>query len=162
MWHKIASETSNHAEDVLAEDVKTKRLVAIEQVRDRSDKILRGIDQILQMISFELDYDRVLTHFTAETERIKYVMKKEEYDKGVEYEVADEMWDINVFQPGANMLAAISGGTGYQPPITPGQTAIGGAFTGAAIGARVSGGQPWGAAAVAIIGGIGSYLLSSS
>jgi uncharacterized membrane protein len=78
------------------------------------------------------------------------------------------LWDLEVFQYGGNIMAAIQGGTvGSKPKAaSPFQSAIGGAMSGAAAGAMVgasmgAGGGPYGA----LIGGIlgaGAGLLSSN
>ena len=74
-------------------------------------------------------------------------------------EVFAAKWPLEVFQYGSNLLAAVSGGTGFTPGPTGVQSSLGGAMSGAAIGARISGGSMFGAGAGALLGGIGGYLL---
>ena len=122
-------------------------------------------DDAIQIIGLKLDYQKLLTHSTIESNRIKIVAKKEEVDAGFKIDQADAKWDINVFQPSANMLASIAGGGGVTGEEGPSQlqSAIGGAMSGAVAGAMVgakmgSAGGPWGAAIGAVLGAASSFL----
>jgi len=88
----------------------------------------------------------------------KIVAKKEENRENIEMDVNDAMWDVKIFQGGANVLAAGFGGVAAGGgDMTPTQSGLSGAASGAALGAQVSGGNPWGAViggAVGLIGGI--------
>lgn len=91
--------------------------------------------------------------------RLGLVAFKEEAEENLRIESRDAMWDLEVFQAGANVMAAISGGTVTSTEDGPGkvQSALGGALSGAAAGASISGGNPFGAAAGAVVG-IGASL----
>ena len=115
-------------------------------------------DDAIRIIGLKLDYQKLLTHFTIESNRIKIVSKKEEVDAGFKIDSADAKWDIGVFQPSANMLASIAGSSGIVPSEGPSQTqsALGGAMSGAAMGAMV-GGVP-GAVVGGVLGAAASFI----
>ena len=67
---------------------------------------------------------------------MKIVAKKEENETEMKIDESDALWDLEVFQYGANLLAGIGGGTSNpntkQPSMA--QSVIGGAMSGAAAG----------------------------
>lgn len=98
-------------------------------------------DDTIQVISLKLQYQQSVSQMIAETNRVKIVAKKEENDGNLKIEENDATWDLEVFQYGANLLAAPGGGTestGSNKPSTA-QSVIGGAMAGAAAGAMVPG-----------------------
>jgi hypothetical protein len=105
------------------------------------------------------EFERSVTHYIIESNRIKIVAKKEEFDANFLIDEKDAKWDLEAYQYGANMLGAIAGGT---VPNTAKQSAfasaLGGALSGAAVGAQVSGGNPMVAGAGAILGAASSLL----
>lgn len=91
---------------------------------------------MMQHTSFEETYMKTM----IEGMRIKIVAKKEQEEVDAAFDESDALWDLEVFQYGANMLAAISGGTavpgqGKKPSTV--QSMIGGALSGATAGAMV-------------------------
>ena len=109
---------------------------------------------MLQRITFEESYMKAY----IEGKRIKIVAEKEELDMNTKIDEADALWDLEVFQHGANMLAAIGGGTanpkGKEP--SQAQSVIGGAMAGAAAGTMVMPG--WGTAIGAVLGAASAYM----
>ena len=93
-----------------------------------------------------------------EGKRIKIVAEKEELDMNTKIDESDALWDLEVFQHGANMLAAIGGGTanpkGKEP--SQAQSVIGGALSGAAAGSMISPG--WGTVIGAVLGAAAAYM----
>lgn len=131
---------------------------------------LRKDEMEMKEATQAVEFQRVLSQLIVEAYRIKIVAKKEEADVNVEYDVADARWDLEVFQYGANLLAAPGGGTAVPTgKKTTAGSVIGGGLSGAAAGAMAGGmmggpilGLP-GAAFGAIAGGlfgIGAGLLS--
>ena len=121
----------------------------------------------LKVIDLRLDYQKALTHYVVEANRIKIVAKKEETDTQLEIDEADASWDLEVFQHGANLLASIGGGVAQsqKKKKNAAASAIGGAMTGAAAGAMVgasygSGGGPYGAAIGAVLGAAAGLLMA--
>jgi len=114
-------------------------------------------DDAIRVIGLKLDYQKALSHMTVEANRIKVVAKSEEAVENLSIDEADATWDISVFQHGANMLAAIGGGTAVaqEKKINKAASVIGGAMSGAAAGAMVGSVVPGiGTAIGAVAGGV--------
>jgi len=109
---------------------------------------------MLQNIGWQESYVRM----SLEANRIKIVAMKEQTDRDAALDEEDALWDLEVFQYGANVLAAISGGTSSPKVKEPSalQSALGGAMSGAAAGWMIGGG--YGAAIGAVIGAAASFL----
>jgi len=115
-------------------------------------------DDAIKIIGMKLEYQKAVSQMISEANRIKIVAKKEESDANMEIDEADALWDIELFQYGANLLASIGGGThSTKSPkgISKTASAIGGGMAGAAGGALVgaevgTAGGAWGA----LIGGV--------
>lgn len=89
-------------------------------------------DDALKIIQMKLEYQKLATSMLIELYRIKIVAKKEQNDLTMDIDERDAKWDLEIFQYGGNLLAAISGGSvGTQKPSTA-QSAIGGALMGGA------------------------------
>ncbi len=120
-----------------------------------ADQMLR---LMLQRISFEDGYTKTF----IEASRIKIVANKEEIDAGLIMSQKDALWDLEVFQHGANLLASIGSGVAGTKGNEPSQmqSVLGGAMSGAAAGAMVSGGNPYGIAIGAVLGAGSAFLQS--
>jgi len=133
----------------------------------KDEKKLTATSQMLQLMIQRLSWEEAYVRVYTEGQRLKIVAKKEETDQNAKLDEEDALWDLEVFQYGGNILAAVQGGTVGSKPKTasPFQSAIGGAMSGAAAGAMigmVKGGV--GGPTGALIGGIlgaGAGLLSS-
>lgn len=117
-----------------------------------------GVDSALQLVNLKLEYQRIASAMLTEIYRMKIVAKKEENEVEMKIDESDALWDLEVFQYGANLLAGIGGGTANpntkQPTTT--QSVIGGALSGAAAGAMVGG--PTGAVVGGILGAASGFL----
>lgn len=112
--------------------------------------ILKSAEMMLTNLMKRVQFEQAVAQISVEAKRIHIVASKEEIDQQSAFDEADGRWDLETFQYGANVLAAIGGGTtavGRERP-SKAQSAIGGAMSGAAAGAAVGG--PVGG----IIGGI--------
>ena len=116
------------------------------------------LDSLMRRVAFERDYASLIT----EAKRIRIVASKEQTDQDLLIAEADARWDLEVFQYGGNVLAAIGGGTVQpsMPGMSKGQSALSGAMAGAAMGANpalagATGG--WSIAIGAVIGGYIGY-----
>lgn len=105
------------------------------------------------------------THYELERGRFSITANKEEADENLRIDVADSKWDLEVYQFGANMLAAIGGGTVSTANTEPSkfQTALGGALSGASAGSQIGGsfggsGGGWGGIIGAAVGIGASFL----
>jgi hypothetical protein len=102
---------------------------------DVNARKISATDQMVQMMGRRITWNEDYVKTFIEATRIKIVAKKEETDRNAIIEDADAKWDLGVFQHGANLLAAIGGGTAvpYLPGTNSTATAIGGTL--AVIGA---------------------------
>lgn len=120
-------------------------------------RLKAATDDAIQVAQMKLESQRSLTQLMIEAYRIKIVALKEQADLNVEYDATDAKWDLEVFQFGANLLAAPGGGTA----VAGGRkntlgSVLGGTLSGAAAGAL--GGAAWGAAG-GPIGAIGGAVI---
>lgn len=116
---------------------------------------LEGSGQMLNLMLSRIGFNESLAKLSVEANRIKIVANKEYVDRNIEIDKEDALWDLSVFQYGANVMASISGGTSVTKTSGPStaQSAIGGGLSGAAAGAMV--GSTVGAPVPgAIIGGV--------
>jgi len=118
----------------------------LEEGQDRQVALYRGTlrnksfsDDAIRVIQLKLEYQKSVSQMLAEAYRIKIVAKKEQYDVNSKIDEADALWDLELFQYGANLLASIGSGTAAPKSKEPStaQSMIGGAMTGAAAGAMV-------------------------
>jgi hypothetical protein len=101
---------------------------------------------------------QALAQLTTEANRIKIVAKGEENERNIKFDTLDATWDLEMYQYGANMLAAISGATSATVGKEPSTAAsvLGGAASGAAAGTAIMPG--WGTAIGAVAGGLAGLL----
>ena len=123
-------------------------------------------DDALRVINLKLEYQRIATQMLAEVRRIKIVAKNEEISDNIKYDQEDAVWDLDVFQRGANMIAGIGGGVVNTRAKGPSklQSALGGTLSGGAAGAMIAGASggaiagPIGIAAGAALGLASAFL----
>lgn len=104
----------------------------------------------LKVIELFIHYQKAAADSLIEANRIKIVAMKEHRDKQLEIDVADSLWELEVFQHGANLLGSIGGGTaipGARSRPSSVQSAIGGGLSGMAMAGAM------GAGPVGMIGG---------
>jgi hypothetical protein len=127
----------------------------------RNDAIMKGVESVLRNIFAQVELEKNVAHYTIESNRMKLTAFKEKKDTETLLVVKGGRWDLETFQYGANLLAAIGGGTvvpgGSEGPSTT-QSILGGALTGAAVGSNVSGGNGWATGLGAVVGGIAGGL----
>jgi hypothetical protein len=141
--------TANLDKNIKVEDIKTREALEYKKL------YLSAANQML-VYTFQIlsSYDSY-TKLSIEANRIKIVANKEYVDRNIDLDKEDALWDLSVFQYGANVMASISGGTSVTKTSGPStaQSAIGGGLSGAAAGAMV--GSAVGAPVPgAIIGGV--------
>lgn len=128
-------------------------------MRDMRNKMITlSADTHLKDIFNKMSWDKEVAHLTIEANRIKLVAGMEEANQNLSIDENDAKWDLTVFQYGANMMGAVSGGVAPVTPDQPSQlqSAIGGAMAGASMGAAT--GNPYIMAAGAVIGFGASYM----
>ena len=119
-----------------------------------------AVSTILNFDTSRVSFYQAVAHLTTEANRIKIVAKSEENAINVDYTVQDAIWDLEMYAYGVNMLAGIGGGTvgTNNKKTSTGASVLGGAMSGAAAGASISGGNPLITGAFAIAGGIAGLL----
>ncbi len=135
-------------------------------VRQNKDAFLTtAVNDLANMVSQQMAGKHSVVATGAEAQRIKFVALSERDKQDLLYDVEEWLWELKLFQYGSNVLSGISGG-GQVLPESPSQmqTTLGGAFTGAALGAGI-GVTPMqkgiGAIAGGVLGGIGGYFEGS-
>lgn len=132
---------------------------------------IQGVELITKLLVTQLDYEKAYMLAVLEQRRLKIVAKGEQNETDRSIDESEASWDLEVVQHGANMLAAIAGGT-IAPVSGSGRSqaqrssiggAISGALSGAAAGAMIGAqigavGGPMGAGIGAVLG-IGASLL---
>jgi len=128
----------------------------IDLIKDR----LGASEQMLKLMIQRISWNDTFMKTSIEGSRVKIVASKEEIDVNLKIAENDALWDLQVFQYGANMLAAIGGGTAGtgKGPSTM-QSVLGGAMSGAAAGTMVSPG--YGTAIGAVLGAAAGYMSAS-
>jgi len=139
-------DVAKHGTELRVAAAKANLLKDVEVEKIRMNGAQQMLHLMLQRISWEESYMKTV----IEGKRIKIVAEKEETDINLKIGEKDGLWDLSVFQYGANVLAAIGGGTsGTNEEPSMMQSMLGGAMGGAAMGAMVGGGVPG-----AVIGGV--------
>jgi hypothetical protein len=123
----------------------------------------QAIDETSKAMITRIEYKRALAAVGIETYRLATIALSEESGKNLEIEVSDSKWDLDMFQYGANMLAAVGGGVAgtQQRSLSQLQTALGGGLSGAAAGAMIgaeSNNAGYGAAIGGALGIASSFL----
>jgi hypothetical protein len=129
----------------------------------RNDFVLKGTEAMLRDLFGRIDLGKAVMHYTIEANRMKIIAEKEQTDADNTISINDGRWDLETYQYGSNLLAAIGGGTliptgassGLDDPST-GQSALAGALAGMAAGSAIGG--DWGAVIGGALGGIAGGL----
>jgi hypothetical protein len=119
--------------------------------------VAAGTEQMIGMMSRRIAFEESYAKFIVDSRKIKIVAKTEETERNIEYDEEDALWNLKLFQYGANLMAAPGGGTATNTPSKLSKTAstIGGAAAGAGTGAVIAG--PYGAAVGAVLGAAYGY-----
>lgn len=156
----VEADKANLAKDVevgkanLEKDIRVGEVV-IKENAEYNRMFLEGTNQMLQLMLHRLTLEESYAKIVIEGKRIRIVANKEETDRNAELDKFDELWDLEVFQYGANVMASVSGGTATPHKPSMAQSVIGGALSGAAAGAMVPGIGPL---AGGIIGAAAGFL----
>jgi hypothetical protein len=98
---------------------------------DVNARKITATEQMMQMMGRRVSWNEGYAKLLVEASRIKIVAKKEESDKNMLIDAADAKWDLEVFQYGGNLMAAIGGGTAipYSPGTNPTASTLGGVLS---------------------------------
>ena len=135
--------------DVAKHSSSLRLALAADNAKNYSAATGQMVNFLMSKYAWEESYMRTV----VEGKRIKIVAKKEEQDANLKIADDDALWDLEVFQYGANLLASIGSGTMNPKDKSPSgaQSMLGGAMSGAAAGAMVGG--PVGAVIGGVLGG---------
>ena len=111
------------------------RLMYNEQMLRRSELTAGGTRDIMQLTLSRIEFLKAVAHYSIESNRIKAVLKKEQIAEGVELDNKRNLWDLELYSYGSNVLASISGAAVLPKGPSQAQSAVGGALSGAAAGA---------------------------
>lgn len=133
--------------------------ISLQSILQRNKIIFDETGSLLDTLIKVIDERRLAAHDKIDAYRMQIAAKKEQTDENLRIDVEDELWDVKLYQHGANLLASIQGGVtraGHDGPGTL-SSAIGGAMSGAAAGAMIAGASK-GAIAGPVGMGIGATL----
>ena len=123
-----------------------------------SELRLRHQELGLKLVEMRLTFKQALLQFQIEGSRIRAIMMKEYNELQIDLDEKESLWELEIFQHGANLLGSIGSPSGINSKKPSGiQSALGGALSGAAAGAMISGGNPIGALVGGVLG-IGASL----
>lgn len=146
-----AEENTGHNKNLL-----TKDQLAIEQERMSNSLATQNAQGVTALWDSAVKNYGQLAALTIDANRIKIVAKQEEYDKNLQYDRKDAVWDLEMYQYGGNVLASIAGAAIKQnEEVSTGSSVLGGALAGAAAGAVLG---PVGALSGGAVAGIGAAL----
>jgi len=140
------------------DSVLKKEAIRISNLQVEREFNAKVADGIMAKDIAHLGLYQALGQLTTEANRIKIVAKGEENERNIKFDTLDATWDLEMYQYGGNMLAAISGATsgtiGKEPSTA--SSVLGGAASGAAAGTAIMPG--WGTAIGAVVGGLAGLL----
>ncbi|KKN53448.1 hypothetical protein LCGC14_0602320 [marine sediment metagenome] len=124
---------------------------------NRANYINAGTGEMARLLLSKVDGAKLVASLQETASKDKIIASSEEIKQGVMYDVEDWLWDLKIYQYGANILSGASTG-GQVLPEAPSQlsSTISGVLGGAAAGATT--GNPYLTAAGAVIGGVGGFL----
>lgn len=110
-----------------------------------------------------IDGKKTVAAMAVDAKRVRIVAKGEEEGRQTELDVHETTWPFELYMYGGNLLGSIGGGhsASVAKPPSKAMSALGGAMAGAGTGAVVTGGNPYGIAAGAVIGGVMGYMNAS-
>ena len=111
-----------------------------------------------RLLSSEVQASTAYSAVNMDATKTAVTMKKEEFDSNIELDVLDSTWPFEVMVRGSQVLAALNGAPTIPQKPSKVQSAAGGALSGAALGAQVTGGNPIGIAVGGLLG-LGASLL---
>ena len=121
-----------------AQDLQNYMSSYLQYQKDRDLFLIEGANQITQLLSIEIDSDKVATTIQTELNRMKIIAKKEQTDRNIDLDVLDAKWPFDLLLMGGNMLASMSGSAYVvNRPMSAVQSALSGVMTGASVGATI-------------------------
>ncbi len=132
---------------------------------NRGDLIKQAVSEMLRILIQKIEYTRAWAALTIDARRLQIAAYGDQLTEDKVIAVGKEKWNLEMWQYGANLLAAISGGTATSSKVEGNQVArvVGGALSGASagalLGAAIGGSDSSGGAIGALLGaGLGAAL----
>jgi len=126
------------------------------RLREARGNLIDSAVKVMNQINLtKVDFSSSSTQLQAELSRLKIVALKEQVDRDLEIDALFASYGLEAFQFGANLLGVLGGNTmpNIKQPSTA-QSVLGGAISGAAAGAKITGGNPIGIGIGALAGGL--------
>lgn len=150
------------ASDVTAQTDRFARELRAQALKERIGAMLQWQSELRLHLGHQIQANQQATQLHGELRRVGIVARAEHIARDVEYAVQNRSWNLQLWQPGANLLAAVSGGVTSGGSTTKGHdgstptSAIGGAITGG-IGGVMAGA---GAGPIGMLAGgaLGAYM----
>lgn len=124
----------------------------------RDMALASGNVEMTKMLMSQIDAEKATTALQVEVNRMEIVASKEQTDRDIEIDVLDALWDVRVMQEAGEVLGALNGAPLVPKGPSQAQSVIGGALSGVAMGAAVTGGSPIGAGIGGLLGAGASLL----
>lgn len=162
---KYAAELRNKLY-VSSQEINTKFILQTQDSKiryfsERNSMVVQNAIQMMQGLYKKRELWLSTLHMTIEAKKLHIIARKEEIEGQLDFDENDALWDINLFQPVANLLASVQGGvTPQQRKPNKAVSALAGAISGASMGVSI--GAPIagvGAGVGAVAGGIAGGLL---
>lgn len=121
----------------------------------RSHFVLSSIDRMMTNMIQKVSFEKDIAAMTIDSNRIKVVGFHEQVKENISIDENAAKWPLDCYQHSANMLASIGGGTSsaQKRQVGAAQSALGGAMSGAALGAAIPGGGLLSIGIGALLGG---------
>jgi len=135
------------------------------QIRQARDGLLNSaIQQLSQMLYNNVELERATTGMLADIKRVAISAKHEWYQEDIRLDAEEKLWDLKIYNYGANILGGMNTGGGTFIPEGASKTSstlsggLSGAMTGAKIGSLLGpAGAGIGAAIGAGVGALAGY-----
>ena len=141
--------------EALIFDSKAKK-VAEADANIRLERLKSGAEHALSRVTSYVEWRRLVTTFRAELTRLYLAARHDEDEDNLDASAKDRTWDLEMYQYGNGVLAAIAGSAVSKGGVKSQSSlggAISGALSGAAMGAQVgAAGGPIGAGGGALLG----------
>ncbi len=127
---------ANNTQARIHVDSQIRTNMQIRQIKDTF--LMQSIAEMTLMLGRRIDFEKTATSVLADINRMRVVALKEQTDVDASLDINDALWDLKVYQYGANMLGSIGGGSAFIPELpSSSSSALGGAFSGAGTGASI-------------------------
>jgi hypothetical protein len=153
-----ANKVTKFTSELMLQDHSKRGDYIMTLVQKRSDLVNQAVSEMLRLFVQKVEFTRVYAAMVADTKRIAIAALNDQQLEDKAIDVMDGKWDLETFQYGANMLAAIGGGTAQPSRMEGSQMAriVGGGLSGAAAGALI--GSRIGDSSGGDYGGIGALV----